>query len=95
MNTWISTHTVETMKMLAGELIDAHAAKMNLAFLRADEGKLKVSLGFDIAVSEKTMNAVDVAATLSYTMEKIKDKIEKNGISEIQVEISFPKAAEG
>lgn len=96
MQTWISKHTTDTMKSLACELIDAHAANMNLAFLKAEDGKLKVNLALDVAMSEAVANAVDIAATISYTLERVRDKIEKTGISELQVEISFPKtAAEG
>ena len=89
MSTWISVKTLEAMKGMAAELIEAHASKLNMAFLKSEDGKLKVSLGFTIAHSEVRQNAVDVAAQISYTMEKVTDKIEKTGISEIQVELAL------
>lgn len=99
---WIGPKTIATMKSMAGELLDDYEGKMNLAFLKTgDEGKLKVGLSFDISLSGTVQNAVDVDATITFTADKVKDKIEKVGVSEIQgglfdgATVTFPDGVKG
>lgn len=91
MSIWIGQKTIEAAKALVLELIDTHAAGFNKALLKAEDGKLKATIALEFGVSETLQNAVDVSATMSYTAERVKDKIEKTGISEVQVSISFPE----
>ncbi len=49
----IGPHTITKMKVMADAHIDNYATKMNEVFERSDDGKLRVTLAFDIAVSDK------------------------------------------
>jgi|GEM_PF-3273718 len=82
---FIGTKTIEAMKGMAAELLDIYEEKLDVAFMKTgEEGKLKVGISFDIALSASTANAVDVDATITFTADKVKDKIQKTGISESQ-----------
>jgi hypothetical protein len=82
----IGPKTIEKMKGMAGEQLDAFAKKINEAFLKADDGKLKVTIAFDIAVSETKKDAVDLDATISFVADRIKDKVSST-VVENQVEL--------
>lgn len=86
----IGPRTIETMKKLIMEQIDNHAPKMDEAFMNADDGKLKVSIGVDIGVSE-TPDSLDVGVTMSFTAEKVKDKI-IGTVSERQLDLPLEGA---
>jgi hypothetical protein len=73
------------MKSLAAEKIDTYAEKMDLAFLKSDDSKLKVSLSFDLAQSEKP-DSIDLDCTISFTYERIKDKTSTT-VTENQAEL--------
>lgn len=62
------------MSELSNQLISTHAPSMGKAFLKQDDGKLTVSISYVIEPSKVAKNAIDVDATISYTMEKIKEK---------------------
>jgi hypothetical protein len=62
------------MKALAAEEIDANAKEIDLAFIKSEDGKLKISLSFDLCVSQIAPTGIDVDATLSFTALRIKDK---------------------
>ncbi|MDD5170902.1 MAG: hypothetical protein PHN75_18950, partial [Syntrophales bacterium] len=64
----IGPKTIDSMKALAQEKIDTYAEKMNESFLKSDDGKLKVSISFDLAYSEKP-DSVDLDCTISFTSE--------------------------
>ena len=81
----IGPKTIDSMKALAVEKIDTYAEKMNESFLKSDDGKLKVSISFDLAYSEKP-DSVDLDCTISFTSEKIKDKTSTT-ITEHQAEL--------
>jgi hypothetical protein len=70
----IGPKTIASMKQAAAEKIDIYAVQIDKAFLKADDGKLKISIGFDISMSEKTANGVEVATTIGFVADKIKDK---------------------
>jgi len=89
-NKWIGEMTVATMRNMAAELLETYQGKLDAAFMKSEDGKLKISLTFDVSMSQSTQNAVDVDATIAFTAEKIKDKIEKSGISELQIDLMFP-----
>jgi hypothetical protein len=82
----IGSKTIDKMKAMAAEQLDTYAGKVNLAFLRAEGGKLKVSLSFDIAVSAIKKDGVDIDATISFTESKVKDKI-SDTVVENQIEL--------
>ena len=71
----IGPKTIEKMKGMAGEQLDTYASKINTAFLKNTEGKFKVSISFDLAVSEIKADSVDLDATISFTADKVKDKV--------------------
>jgi hypothetical protein len=83
----IGEHTITTMKELAGELLDTYQDAINKAFIRAGDESLKVSISFGLDLSKMIMEAVDVDATISFTAEKVKEKVTRKGVSEVQVEI--------
>jgi hypothetical protein len=70
----IGPKTLEKMKAMAGDHIDTYAGKINTAFLKS-EGKIKVSLSFDIGVSTTKSGGIDLDATISFTESKVKEKI--------------------
>ena len=63
------------MSELSNQLITTHAASMGKAFLKQDDGRLSVSISFVIEPSKVAKSAIDVDATISFTMEKIKEKV--------------------
>ncbi len=71
----IGAKTIEAMKNMAGDQLDTYAGKIGVAFLKAEEGKLKVSISFDISVSEEKKDGIDVDTTISFTESKVKEKI--------------------
>jgi hypothetical protein len=73
------------MKQLGGELVALHEERMKQAFSRSDDGKLSVTVSFTIAPG-KVAGQYDVDATISYTMEKVKEKISAN-VSENQMDL--------
>ena len=85
----IGEKTIESMKALAAEKIDTYAVKMNDSFLKSDDGKLRVSISFDLAASEKP-DSIDLDCTISFTSEKIKDKTSTT-ITENQVELPLER----
>jgi hypothetical protein len=70
----IGPKTIASMKQAAAEKIDIYAGQIDKAFLKSDDGKLKISIGFDISMSEKMANGVEVATTIGFVADKIKDK---------------------
>jgi hypothetical protein len=82
----IGEATIKKMEGLAAEQLQAYAKKINEAFLKSEDGKLKVSLAFYIGVSGERANAGDIDATISFTTEKVKDKISTT-VSENQTEL--------
>ena len=81
----IGPKSIEAMKAMAENQIDTYAGKINQAFLKSDDGKLKVSLSFDLSMSDKP-DSVDLDCTISFTSEKIKDKT-RTTITEKQAEL--------
>jgi hypothetical protein len=65
------------------------AMKAMAAFLKSEDSKLKVSLTFDIAVSETKPNGIDLDATISFTESKVKEKVSTT-VMENQVDLPFP-----
>ena len=96
----IGSRSITAMKDLGIELIDSHATKINEAFLKSDDGKVKVSLVYDLSVSEDKVNDIEINATISFTTEKVKMKVTKS-VSELQgalfdsVEKLIPKKGSG
>jgi len=89
---YIGAKTIGEMKDAAAELIDTHSGKFNEAFAKSDDGKLKISMSFEIAQSATAMKGVDLTASISYVMERIKDKTERLEINENQEVLNFAKA---
>ena len=85
----IGEKTIAQMKSLAEEKIDTYAEKMDAAFLKSDDGKLRVSISFDLAQSEKP-DSIDLDCTISFTSEKIKDKTSTT-ITENQAELPLER----
>jgi predicted RNA-binding protein with TRAM domain len=70
----IGPKTIDRMKNTAVEKIEAWAPNMRDAFLKSDDGKLKVTIGFTIFVSKETPGGLDVKTGISFTAEKINDE---------------------
>ncbi len=70
----IGQKSIMQMVMLATELIQDYGTKMNVAFLKSEGEGLKVSLSFDIGLSRKQVDGLDIDATISFTTEKVKDR---------------------
>ena len=70
----IGPKTIEKMKAEAIAKINISATQIDKAFLKADDGKLKVSIGFDISMSDKTAGGIEVATTIAFVSDRIKDK---------------------
>ena len=70
----IGEKVIEKVKLLSDELIGMHGGRIQKAFARQEDGKLTVSLSFVIQPAEKA-GMIDLDATISYTMEKVKEKI--------------------
>ena len=81
----IGPKTIESMKAMAQEKIDTYAEKMDLAFLKSDDGKLRVTLAFELYMSAKP-DSIDLDCTISFTSEKIKDRTSTT-ITEHQAEL--------
>lgn len=90
----IGEKTIEKMKVMAGEHLDTFAGKIAEAFLKSSEGKLKVTIAFDIGVSEVKPGGLDVDATISFTTEKIKEKI-SSIVVENQIEMPLNSTVYG
>lgn len=82
----IGSKTIDRMKLMAGEQIDAYAIQIDKAFIKAGEGKLKVSIGFDLCVSTIKTDGIDVDATISFVADRVKDKI-SDTVVENQMEL--------
>ena len=73
----IGKKSIEAMKGMAAEQIDTYAGKINQAFLKSEDSKLKVSLAFDLFPSETKANGLDIDATISFVESKVKEKVSK------------------
>jgi hypothetical protein len=82
----IGPKTIQMMKALTVEHLDTYAKTLDVAFKKSDDGKLKVSISFVLSVSTEKANSVDVDATISFTAEKIKEKISQT-VTENQIEL--------
>ena len=74
MESKIGPKTIARMKSEAADKIDIYAAQMDKAFLKSETGSLKISIGFDISMSEKIAGGIDVSTTIGFVADKIKDK---------------------
>lgn len=83
----IGPKSIEKIKGMVGEALDTYAGKINTAFLKSDDGKLKVSLSVDLSVSE-IKSGVDVDVTIGFTADKVKDKTSTT-VVENQVDLAL------
>jgi hypothetical protein len=67
----IGEKTIQEMKRQAEELIDTHKRSLQAAFLKAEDGKMKV--GISIAIVQAGEKLI-VESTITYTVEKVSDK---------------------
>jgi len=81
----IGDKTIAKMKAMASDQIDTYAGKINTAFLRAEDGKLTVSLSFALAIS-KIKDRLDIDTTIGFVESKVKDTI-KDTVCENQEEL--------
>jgi len=77
--------TLDKMIDQSEELITEHRERIIKAFSKQDDGKLAVTLTFNIAPA-KTMDQYDIDCTINYLMERIKEKISCT-VSENQMEL--------
>ena len=75
----------EKMTDQSEELITEHRDRIVKAFGKQDDGKLAVSLTFNIAPA-KAMDQYDVDCSISYLMERIREKISAT-VTENQMEL--------
>jgi len=71
----IGPKVIEKMILTASEQIGAHRELIERAFIKSDDGKLKVSIGIDLAVSADKPGGIDVDTTISFVTERVKDKV--------------------
>ena len=82
----IGPKTIKQMKDSAAEKIDIYARQINEAFKRSDDGKLKISLSFDLCVSKETQGGIDIETGIAFIADRIKDKTMRT-VVENQVEL--------
>lgn len=70
----IGPKTLDRMKNAAIEKINDHAEEIKKAFLKSDDGKLKVSLGYNISMSKETPGGLDIKAGISFIESRINDE---------------------
>jgi len=70
----IGPKTIQKMKDTAIEKIDTWAPKIRDAYLKSEDGKLKVTIGFNIFMSKEISGGLDVETGITFTAEKISDK---------------------
>jgi hypothetical protein len=78
------------MKLLVGEQIDAYAKQIDLAFIKAEEGKLKISVSFDLCVSQIKPTGIDVDCTIGFIADRVKDKVSST-VVENQADLPLDK----
>ena len=83
----IGPKSIEKMKQMAAEQLDTYAGKVNTAFLRAEDGKLTVSISFALSIS-KIKDGLDIDTSISFVESKVKDTI-KDTVCENQEELPF------
>lgn len=71
----IGPKTLEKMILTAAEQLGAHRELIDKAFCKADDGKLKVSISIDLAVSAEKPGGIDVDTTISFVAERVKYKV--------------------
>jgi hypothetical protein len=71
----IGPKSIADMKQHATDQIDAFAKQIDIAFIKAEDGKLKVSLSFDICKSKIKPEGIDIDCTLSFVTDRVKDKV--------------------
>ena len=84
----IGPKSIEAMKQMAENQIDTYAGKINQAFLKSDDGKLKVTLSIDLSVSTVKAGGIDCDVSIGFVADRIKDKISET-IVENQVEMNL------
>jgi hypothetical protein len=70
----IGPRTIQKMKDTAIEKIDAWAPNIRDAFIKSDDGKLKVSLSYNIFMSKDTPGGLDIKAGISFIESRINDE---------------------
>lgn len=71
----IGEKTIARMKLLAAEQIDSYAKEIDRAFLKNEDGKLKISMSFDLSMSQIKTSGIDVDCTMGFTADRVKSKI--------------------
>jgi hypothetical protein len=82
----IGIKSLTEMKEAAAEKIDIYAEDIDKAFIRSDDGRLKISLSFDLCVSKETAGGIDVETGIAFIADKIKDKTMRT-VVELQEEL--------
>lgn len=81
--------TKENIKALLGELIETHYNGLNHAMSKADDGKLQISMS--VKIEFQAEGICDLEAGISYSIEKVKDRIEKH-VNENQMDLPLADA---
>lgn len=84
----IGEKTISKIKAMTADQIDTYAGKVNQAFLKSDDGKLKVTLSIDLSVSTVKAGGIDCDVSIGFVADRIKDKISET-IVENQVEMNL------
>jgi len=71
----IGPKTIERIKSMLAEQLDTYATKIDHAYIKAEGDKLKVSLSVDLFPSGVKQGGIDVDVTLSFTADKVKEKL--------------------
>lgn len=70
----IGEKVFQQLANMTEELISEHAARITKAFSLQDEGKMNVGIALTITPG-KLIDQFELDASISYTMEKVKEKI--------------------
>lgn len=84
----IREKTIQKMKAMTADQIDTYADKINQAFVKSDDGKLKVTISIDLAVSTVAAAGIDCDVSIGFVADRIKDKISET-IVENQQELNL------
>ncbi|MFH1146843.1 MAG: hypothetical protein V1736_03965 [Pseudomonadota bacterium] len=82
----IGPKTISRMKHMVSEQIDAFAMKIDEAYIKAYEGKLKVTLSIDLCTSTVKATGIDIDCSIGFIADRVKDKI-SDTVIENQIEL--------
>jgi hypothetical protein len=90
----IGPKSIARMKLEASDNIDVYAKQIDDAFMKSEDGKLKVSIGFDLCVSQIQPTGIEISTTISFVADRIKAKTIST-VVENQADLPLDKCGKG